>query len=299
MRPRVQRSRWITYSLAFLLTMTARSAAADTLTLMWDPSPDTNVAGYLVYVGTQSGAYSTTYDVGNTTSFGYPNASPGQTYYFSVAAYFPGPVIGNRSTEVSGTSNGSPVLVNPGTQSSVVGMSVSLQLVGSDPAGQPVSYGVTTLPPGLSITPATGRINGIPSTPGSYLVTAVVSDGILSDSETFTWNVSAPTSTPSGGGGSGDSSAPVITITMPTTRNAYATSESFVTFGGTATDNASVTEVTWSSDRGHSGRATGTDTWIAGVPIQRGQNTITISARDAAGNVSTKEVVVKSTGKTK
>ena len=72
-----------------------------------------------------------------------------------------------------------------------------------------------------------------------------------------------------------------------------------MTFGGTATDNGSVTEVTWSSDRGHSGRATGPDSWIAGVPIQRGQNTITISARDAAGNVSTKAVVVKSTGKTK
>ena len=279
--------------------MTARSAAADTLTLMWDPSPDSNVAGYLVYVGSQSGSYSTTYDVGNTTSFGYPNASPGQTYYFAVAAYFPGPVVGTRSTEVSGTSNGTPVLLNPGTQSSLVGNAVSLQLVGSDPAGQPVSYGVTTLPPGLTIATSTGRISGTPTTAGSYLVTAVVSDGILSDSETFTWNVSAPSALPPGGGGSGDSSAPVITITMPTTRTSYATSESFVTFGGTATDNVDVTEVAWSSDRGHSGRASGTDTWIAGVPIQRGQNTITISARDYAGNVSTKVVVVKSTGKPK
>ena len=299
MRPRVQRSRWITYSLAFLLTVTARSAAADTLTLMWDPSPDSNVAGYLVYVGTQSGSLEATYDVGNTTSFGYPNASPGQTYYFSVAAYFPGPVVGARSSEVSGTSNGSPVLINPGTQSSVVGNSVSLQLNGSDPAGQPVSYGVTTLPPGLSITPATGRISGTPSTPGAYLVTAVVSDGILSDSETFTWNVAAPSAIPPAGGESGDSTAPVITITMPTTRSNYATSASSVTFGGTAIDNISVTDVTWSSDRGHRGRATGTESWIAGVPIQRGQNTITINARDQAGNVSTKVVVVKSTGKTK
>lgn len=299
MTPRVQRSRWITYSLALLLTMTARSAAADTLTLLWDPSPDSNVAGYLVYVGTQSGAYAATYDVGNSTSFGYPSASPGQTYYFAVAAYFPGPVIGARSTEVAGTSNGSPVLLNPGTQSSVVGTSVSLQLVGSDPAGQPVSYGVTTLPPGLTIAPSTGRISGTPTTAGSYLVTAVVSDGILSDSETFTWNVSAPTAALPGGGGSGDSTAPVITITMPTTRTSYATSDAFVTFGGTATDNASVVEVTWSSDRGHSGGATGTDTWIAGIPIQRGQNTITIYARDEAGNVASKSINVKSTGKTK
>src|SRR5688572_31112300 len=140
----------------------------------------------ILYVGTQSGVYGTAYDVGNSTSFAYSSAAPGQAYYFAVAAYFPGPVIGTKSTEVSGTSNGAPVLLNPGNQSAVVGNPVSLQLSGSDPAGQPVSYGVTALPPGLALTPATGRISGTPATPGSYLVTAIVSDGVLSDSETFT-----------------------------------------------------------------------------------------------------------------
>jgi len=136
------------YSLAFLLAMTAaRSAEADTLTLLWDPSPD-NVAGYLVYVGTQSGNYSTTYDVGNSTTFAYPSAVPGQQYFFAVAAYFPGPLIGSRSTEVSGTTNAPPTLLNPGNQSSMLGAPVSMQLVGSDPAGQPLTYGVTALPPG-------------------------------------------------------------------------------------------------------------------------------------------------------
>lgn len=296
MEPRVNaRRRWITYSIAFLLTMTAQSAAADTLTLMWDRSPDSNVAGYLVYVGTQSGVYGTAYDVGNTLSFAYPNAAPGQAYYFAVAAYFPGPVIGTRSTEVSGTSNGAPVLQNPGNQSSVVGSAASLQLSGSDPAGQPVTYGVTALPPGLALTVATGRISGTPTTPGSYLVTAVVSDGVLSDSETFTWTVAAPAvPVPAG-----DTTAPVISITVPTTGGQYNTDQTFVTVGGTASDNTSVTEVTWVTDRGASGRATGTESWIAGVPMSRGPNTITIRARDEAGNVSSKVIVVKSTGKSK
>ena len=293
MKPRVNaRRRGITYALAFLLTMTARSAAADTLTLMWDRSPDSNVAGYLVYVGTQSGNYGSAYDVGNSTSFAYSSAAPGQAYYFAVAAYFPGPVIGGKSTEVTGTSNGAPVLVNPGNQSSTAGNPVSLQLSGSDPAGQPVSYGVTALPPGLALTPATGRISGTPTTPGSYLVTAVVSDGVLSDSETFTWTVAAPTV-------AGDTSAPVITITVPTTGSQFNTDQTFVTVGGTAIDNTSVTEITWTTDRGASGRATGTDSWIAGVPISRGPNTITVRARDEAGNVSSKAIVVKSTGKSK
>ena len=294
MEPRVNaRRRWITYALAFLLTMAARSASADTLNLMWDRSPDLNVAGYLVYVGTQSGVYGTAYDVGNSTSFAYSSAAPGQAYYFAVAAYFPGPVIGTKSTEVTGTSNGAPVLLNPGNQSSVVGNSVSLQLSGSDPAGQPVSYGVTALPPGLALTTSTGRISGTPTTPGSFLVTAVVSDGVLSDSETFTWTVTAPTTV------AGDTIAPVIDITVPTTRNTYNTDEALVTVGGTTTDNMSVVRVTWTTDRGLSGLATGTDTWVAGIPLSRGSNLITVRAVDAAGNVSTETINVKLTGKSK
>jgi hypothetical protein len=264
--------------------MTARAAAADTLTLMWDPSPDTSVAGYLVYVGTQSGVYGTAYDVGNMTSFAYPSAAAGQPYYFAVAAYFPGPVIGARSTEVWGTTNASPVLANPGNQSSVVGSPVSLQLQGSDPAGQTLSYGVTALPPGLAVNQNTGAISGTPTASGSYLVTAVVSDGVLNDAETFTWTVSQPVVTDTN---------PTVTITTPTVRHSYNADGRFVTIGGTARDDNGITQVTWSSDRGGNGSATGTDTWIAGIPLVGGQNRITVTARDAAGNAGTATINVR------
>ena len=285
MRPGVSiRRRWITYSLAFLLTMTARSAGADTLTLMWDPSPDTNVAGYLVYVGTQSGVYGSTYDVGNTTSFAYPSAAPGQPYYFAVAAYFPGPLIGARSTEVSGSTSGAPVLVNPGNQTSLAGSPASLQLQGSDPAGQALTYGVTALPPGLSVAQNTGLINGTPTTPGSYLVTAVVSDGVLNDAETFTWTVTAPAISDSN---------PTVTITTPTTRSNVTVDSRFVTIGGLASDDSGIAQVTWASDRGGHGSATGTENWIVAVPLLGGQNRISITARDAAGNTGTATIDVK------
>lgn len=282
----------VTCSFAFLLAVVAaRPAAADTLTLMWDRSSDTSVAGYLVYVGTQSGVYSTTFDVGNTTSFSYSNAAAGQPYYFAVAAYYPGPLVGARSAEVSGLTNAAPVLTNPGNQSNPVGGSVSLGLSGSDPAGQPVSYGVTALPPGLALTSATGLISGTPTTPGSYLVTAVVSDGVLSDSETFTWTITQAL---------GDSAPPTVSITIPTTDGTHIADQTFVTIGGTASDDSgAVTRITWSSDRGGSGSATGTDTWIAGVPVQKGQNTITVSAYDEAGNVSSASIVIRLTGKFK
>ena len=59
-----------------------------------------------------------------------------------------------------------------------------------------MSYSATGLPLGLSIAATTGLISGTPTTPGSYNVTATVSDGNLSDSEAFTWTI-----TPDTGGG--------------------------------------------------------------------------------------------------
>jgi len=386
----------------FLVIGAARVAAADTLTLMWDPNPDTNVAGYMVYVGTESGVYTNSYDVGNTTSFPF-NAAPGQRYYFAVAAYAYGPLIGNRSGEVSASSDMAPSLVNPGNQFSVVGQPATLQLVGSDPQNQPVSYGATSLPPGLVLTAATGFISGSPTVAGTFMVTASVTDGVLSDAKTFSWTVGqAGTSAPSSGTTSpslnngklpepsgpstpntsqnlpptltdpgpqtatrgarvvlqlrasdpegsaltfgasglpaglqissrgeitgtptsagnfvvtatvtdgalsdaktfgwsvlqpvGDTTSPILTITVPTSSINYTTSDAFVTLGGSASDDGRIVSVQWLSDRGASGNATGTDNWIASVPLVGGTNTITVSARDEAGNVSSRSIVVK------
>jgi hypothetical protein len=150
-----------------------------------------------------------------------------------------------------------------------------------------VSYGVTLLPPGLGLNANTGFISGTPSTPGAFTVTATVTDGALTDAETFTWTV---------GQAAGDTTAPTVTITVPTVSGTYSTTQSFVTLGGTARDDNRVDEVTWVTDRGVSGRASGNESWIAGVPLQRGPNTITVRAKDAAGNISSRAIVVKSTG---
>ncbi len=89
-------------ALLTILLVGVTPAHGGTLTVAWDPSPDPTVMGYRVYVGTTSGAYTEIYDVGNVTTFSY-NAAEGTTYYFTVAAYAPGPVVGPRSTEVSAT----------------------------------------------------------------------------------------------------------------------------------------------------------------------------------------------------
>ena len=85
---------------------------------------------------------------------------------------------------------------------------------------------------------------------------------------------------------------PAVTITAPTSGDSYSTQRAFVTLAGTVTDDGLVTEVTWTTDRGHQGRATGTDNWIAGIPLERGKNTLTIRARDEEGNVSNRTIVV-------
>jgi Putative Ig domain len=87
-------------------------------------------------------------------------------------------------------------VTNPGSQTSVVGTSVSLHIVASDSAsGQTLTYSATGLPGGLSINSSTGVISGTPTTTGTSSVTvrAVDTTG-ASGTASFTWKV-----TPSGG----------------------------------------------------------------------------------------------------
>ncbi|MDL1975736.1 MAG: endo-1,4-beta-xylanase [Deltaproteobacteria bacterium] len=82
-----------------------------------------------------------------------------------------------------------------------------------------------------------------------------------------------------------DTSEPAVTITKPTSRGTYSTSQSTIVVAGSASDNLGVTRVTWENDRGGDGIASGTDTWtISTISLQEGDNVITVTAYDAAGN---------------
>ena len=89
-----------------------------------------------------------------------------------------------------------------------------------------------------------------------------------------------------------EAATPTLSITVPTSQNSYSTEQPFVALAGTAKDDGVVTEVTWTTDRGYKGRATGTENWIAGVPLRLGVNTITVRVRDDAGRFSTQVIVV-------
>ena len=80
-----------------------------------------------------------------------------------------------------------PVLGNPGAQTTQVGTSVDLPLSASDPNGDVLTYAATGLPPGLSIDPSSGRISGSPTLAGSYDVVVSATDGVNTATAAFVW----------------------------------------------------------------------------------------------------------------
>jgi hypothetical protein len=90
-----------------------------------------------------------------------------------------------------------------------------------------------------------------------------------------------------------DTTAPVVSISSPTTASTHTNGTSTMSLGGTASDSVGVTQVTWSNNRGGSGTATGTTAWsVSSITLQDGSNVITVTARDAAGNTATDVLTV-------
>ncbi len=85
---------------------------------------------------------------------------------------------------------------------------------------------------------------------------------------------------------------PTVTITTPTSNPTFAATTTPLTIGGTASDDVSVTQVTWTNSLGGSGTASGTTSWTASVPLFPGFNVITVTAHDDAGLTGTDVITV-------
>lgn len=68
--------------------------ASTSISLTWNPSVDSTVAGYRVYYGVASHAYAYSVDVGNVTKAVIPGLAASTTYYFAATTY---DVDGNES----------------------------------------------------------------------------------------------------------------------------------------------------------------------------------------------------------
>jgi hypothetical protein len=79
------------------------SMAVPSVTLAWNASPGTNVAGYHLHCGGLSGNYTNTIDAGSSTTATVSGLTLGATYYFAATAYDSSGLESDFSNEISYT----------------------------------------------------------------------------------------------------------------------------------------------------------------------------------------------------
>src|SRR3954466_6937205 len=77
-------SRW-TFALSMLFVFVTSTLSAQSLA--WDANRETDLAGYKVFIGTQSGTYGAPIDVGNVTTYRPQGVDWTRRMYFAVKAY--------------------------------------------------------------------------------------------------------------------------------------------------------------------------------------------------------------------
>jgi hypothetical protein len=85
----------------YFFVLSQFSVLADDVTLTWNPSTDTGVAGYKIYYGTASRVYTNSLDVGNDTNVLISGLVEGTTYFFAATTYDSVGDESDFSTEVS------------------------------------------------------------------------------------------------------------------------------------------------------------------------------------------------------
>ena len=82
--------KWASLSLvvvAFFLSVVTTASAEQSVTLGWNPSPDRNVVGYVVYALAENSTTPTRIDAGVKTQAAVPGLKEGLRYKFTVTAY--------------------------------------------------------------------------------------------------------------------------------------------------------------------------------------------------------------------
>ena len=65
------------------------SMPGNVATLSWDPNSEANLAGYKLYLTTQSGRYGSSFAAvpASVTTYQVPGLQPGTVYFFAITAY--------------------------------------------------------------------------------------------------------------------------------------------------------------------------------------------------------------------
>jgi hypothetical protein len=98
---------------------------------------------------------------------------------------------------VNTRANTTPVILSPGDQGHMTGGTANITVRGTDPESDPLTYGATGLPSGLTINPTTGVISGTigSSAACTCAVALTATDGQLTATTNITWRVLATSGT--------------------------------------------------------------------------------------------------------
>lgn len=92
-----------------MVTVPVATRAADIpappVSLAWSANPESDIAGYKIHFGTESGTYPTVYDVGAVTRAALPPMILGKTYYLALRAYNRESIEGPLSAELTVTAS--------------------------------------------------------------------------------------------------------------------------------------------------------------------------------------------------
>ncbi|MBI5665705.1 MAG: fibronectin type III domain-containing protein [Nitrospirae bacterium] len=191
-----------------MIILPASHVLAANITLSWTP-PSSNadgsalsdMSGYTIYYGTQSGNYTHSIDAGNVTSYSMDSLVPGFVYYFAVTAY---DIYGNESTysrEVSMyvTNNDISAPVISGVYASdIKSTSAAINWTTDEAADTQVEYGATlsfgyiTSADASLVTNHRQIISVAPSKQYYYRVLSRDASGNLSVSEPYTFKSAEP-----------------------------------------------------------------------------------------------------------
>ncbi|HXG49157.1 MAG TPA: Ig-like domain-containing protein, partial [Methylomirabilota bacterium] len=228
--------RWEMRALAFVAALISGGPvllAQTSVTLAWDPNPETNLVGYIVRYGTSSGNYSTTVPVGLATSRQITGLTPGTTYYFAVYARNVFDLESVPSDEVSytlpptstppPTNNTAPVIstianqtVNRNTSTGPIPFTIGdAQTSAANLTLSASSSATGLLPPANVVFGGSGSNRTVSVTPGvdrvgTATITITVSDGYLTATRAFNVTVLA---------GSSSNTPPTITALANQTVN--------------------------------------------------------------------------------
>jgi hypothetical protein len=169
---------------ALCLAGSASAAGANSVSLAWDPNPETDVAGYRLQYGLTPDEYPNVIDAGKTTSATINGLNQGTTYYITAVAYNAAGQTSTASSVVTYTVPGTP---NTAPAASSFSLTVgedgqaSATLSGTDEEGDILAYSIVSSPSKGTLTGTLPNLTYRPATDatGSDSFTFRANDGAL------------------------------------------------------------------------------------------------------------------------